>query len=102
LESETHVQREVSHFFLHHTQQQVDVFIIKNNFHTLMDIIIIDPTRIDMVQQTSTTTRVMTMVAQENTRSYIEQAPSDDFIPFVIETYGCLHSHFDSFLIDCA
>jgi hypothetical protein len=31
------------------------------------------------------------------THSYIEQTRSDDFIPLVIETYGCLHSHFDSF-----
>lgn len=37
------------------------------------------------------------LVAQEKTQSYVEQTPSDNFISLVIETYGCLHSHFDSF-----
>jgi hypothetical protein len=43
------------------------------------------------------TTHAMMMATQEKTRSYIEQTPSDDFIPLVIETYGCLHFRFDSF-----
>ncbi len=38
-----------------------------------MDVVIIDSTRTDMVQQTSTMmTRVMIMVVQEKTRSYNE------------------------------
>jgi hypothetical protein len=47
------------------------------------------------------TTHVVMMVVQEKTRSYVEQAQGDDFIPFVIETYGCFHSCFDSFLTTC-
>jgi len=47
-------------------------------------------------------THVITMAAQEKTRSYAEQTLGDDFIFFVIETYGCFHSHFDSFFIACA
>jgi hypothetical protein len=31
-----------------------------------------------------------------------ERALGDDFIPLAIETYGCLHSRFDSFLTTCA
>jgi len=31
------------------------------------------------------------------TWSYTEWALGNDFIPFIIEMYGCLHSHFDSF-----
>jgi hypothetical protein len=42
------------------------------------------------------------MVVQEKTQSYVKQAPSDDFIPFTIETYECLHFCFDSFFITCA
>jgi len=42
------------------------------------------------------------LAAQEKTQSYVERTPSDDFIPFVIEMYGCLHFHFDYFLIICA
>jgi len=37
------------------------------------------------------TTMRQSLVVQEKTRSYIEQAPSDDFIFLAIEMYGCLH-----------
>jgi hypothetical protein len=47
-------------------------------------------------------THVTTVVAQEKTSSYVEQTLSDDFIPFAIEMYGCLHFCFDSFFITCA
>jgi hypothetical protein len=43
------------------------------------------------------TTHAMMMATQEKTLSYIEQTPSDDFIPLAIEMYGCLHFCFDSF-----
>jgi len=38
------------------------------------------------------------MVAQEKAWSYAKQTPSNDFIPFIIEMYGCFHFGFDSFL----
>jgi hypothetical protein len=80
----------------------VDILITKNGFQTLMDIIVVDSTCINMMQQVSTmTTHVMMMVVQEKTRSYVEQTQGNDFIPFSIETYGCLHSRFDSFLTTC-
>jgi hypothetical protein len=43
-------------------------------------------------------THAAMMATLEKTRSYIAQALGDDFIPLVIETYGCFHSCFDSFL----
>jgi hypothetical protein len=78
-------------------------FITKDNFHTLMDLVIVNPTLTNMVQWTSTMTRHATMMAiQEKTRSYTEQTPSNDFILLAIKTYGCLHFRFDSFFIACA
>jgi len=63
LESETHVQREVSHLFPRNTQRWVDILITKKCFGTLMDIVIIDLIRIDMMQRTlMTITHVMIMV----------------------------------------
>jgi hypothetical protein len=41
------------------------------------------------------------MVVQEKTRSYTKRTLGDDFIPFTIETYGCLRFPFDSFFIAC-
>jgi hypothetical protein len=67
----------------------VDILITKNIFQTLMDVVIANPTCIDMLQRTLTTTiYAVMMVAQENTRSYVEQTLGDDFIPLAIETYG--------------
>ncbi len=70
---ETHVQKEVTHLFLHHTQEGMNILITRDDFQTLMDIIIVDLTRTYMVQRTSTTTTHVTMLAiQEKTQSYNE------------------------------
>jgi hypothetical protein len=47
------------------------------------------------------TTHAMMMVVQEKTQSYVERALGDDFIPLTIETYGCFHFCFGSFLTTC-
>jgi hypothetical protein len=39
----------------------------------------------------------MTIVIQEKTCSYTKRALGNNFIPLVVETYGCFHPHFDSF-----
>jgi len=68
-----------------------------------MDIVIVDPTHTDMVQRTlMTTAHETTMTIWEKTQSYTEQTLGDDFIPLVIEMYGCFHSRFDSFMVVCA
>jgi hypothetical protein len=68
LENKAHVQKEVSHLFLRHIRQQVNILITKNNFHILIDLVITDPTHTYMVQQTlMATTHATTMVAQEKT-----------------------------------
>jgi len=44
------------------------IFIAKNGFWTLMDVVIVDPTCTNMVQQASTTTtHAMMMVVQDKT-----------------------------------
>jgi hypothetical protein len=67
-----------------------------------MDIIIVDSIHIYMVQRALTTTHATMMGIKEKTQSYIEQAPSNDFIPIAIEAYGGLHFCFNSFLTTCA
>jgi hypothetical protein len=41
----------------------------------------------------------MTAIIQGKTCSYTKHALKNNFIPLVIETYGCFHPHFDSFFI---
>ncbi len=43
----------------------------------------------------------MIAVAQDKAQSYTKQVSKNDFIPFAIETYGCLHPCFDSFVTSC-
>jgi len=46
----------------------IQPYVTKNDFRILMDIVIVDSTHTNMVQQTSTmTTHVITMVVQEMT-----------------------------------
>jgi hypothetical protein len=81
----------------------MDILINRNNFQTLMDVIIVNLICINMVQWTLTMTTFTTMmVAQEKTWSCIERTLGNDFIPLAIETYGCLHFCFDSFFTTCA
>jgi len=47
LKNGAHVQKEVSRLFFRHTWWWVDIFIIKDDFWTLMDIVIIDLTCIE-------------------------------------------------------
>jgi hypothetical protein len=59
LEREAHVQKKIFHlfFFLRfltyffHIPQWVDIFIIRNSFHTLMDLVIVDSTCTYMMQR---------------------------------------------------
>jgi hypothetical protein len=49
LKSGVHAQIEVSHLFPHHTCRQVDIVITRNNFQTLVDVVIIDSIRPNLV-----------------------------------------------------
>ncbi len=67
-----------------------------------MDVVIANLIHTNLVQcALIMTTHVATIVVQDKTRSYIERALGDDFIPLAIEAYGCFHPCIDSFLISC-
>ncbi len=103
LKSETHMQREVSHLSLCHIWHQVDILIIINKFQTLTNIVIVDPTHLDMVHHAlSITLHVLTTTIKKKTWSFVEHAQKNNFIPLAIEIYGHLHFHFNSFFNSCA
>jgi hypothetical protein len=67
----------------------VDIHITRDDFWTLMDIVIVDLTCANMVQRAlMTTTHVMIMAIYKKAQSYVERALGDDFIPFAIKMYG--------------
>ncbi len=76
----------------------VDIVITKNSFWTLVNVIIVDPTHIDLVQNVlMKTTYAIAIVIQNKARSYTKRAPRNDFIPLAIETYDFFHLHFSFF-----
>jgi hypothetical protein len=88
LESETHVQREVSHIFLCHTQWRMDILITRDNFQTFMDVITNLIHRNIMWWTSTETTHVTMMTIQEKTWSYIERTLGDDLFPLLLKPMG--------------
>ncbi len=73
LDSGTHVQKEVSHLFPHHTWRRMDIVITVDDFWTWSDVVIANLTRTNLVQGASTTiAHVATIVVQDKARSYIK------------------------------
>jgi hypothetical protein len=95
-----HVQREVSHLF---PTTHEDKWILSSPK------IVFEPWRMlslwihaKLVQCVSTMImHAMIVATQDKAWSYTEWVPRENFIPLAIEAYGCLHLHFDSFLISC-
>ncbi len=68
----------------------MDIITTRNNFQTLTNVIIVNPTGIDLVQCASMTTmHAITDVIQKKAQSYTKQTIGNDFIPLAIETYNC-------------
>jgi hypothetical protein len=67
-----------------------------------MNVVITNPTHPNTVQSAlSMTAHATIVVIQEKTRSYMEHASRNDFIPLAIEIYGCFHSYLNLFFIYC-
>jgi hypothetical protein len=70
---------------------------------TLIDVVITDPTRANLLLQSCTTQGFATSnAAQAKERSYHHWRPTNEFFCVAIEVFGCLHKHAYAFLHDCA
>ncbi len=75
----THIEKG-SHLFPHHTWQRINIFITRNGFLTLTNVVIVDPTHLDTIQCVlSPTMHVATIVIHEKTCSYVEHTSRNDF-----------------------
>jgi len=75
----------------------------KYDIRTLANVVIVDPTRADLLSQSCATQRFVTSNAtQAKERSYRNLCPIDQILPLVIEVFGFLHNHANVFLHDCA
>jgi hypothetical protein len=63
----------------------------KDDIHTLIDVVIVDPTCADLFSRFSTTQKyVVSNEIQTKEKSYYKQHPIDRFLLLAIEVLGCL------------
>jgi hypothetical protein len=67
--------------------------------HTLVDVVIINPTRVDLVLQAAFSRGVvMKIIAQVKDGLYCNRFLTYMFFPLVIKVFRCLHQQLDEFL----
>jgi len=82
--------------------QQVNIVFNKDDIHTLINIIIIDPTCANFLHRSCTIQGFTTSnVTQTKQKNYHNQHLIDQFLPLAIEVFGCLHKQVDVYLQDC-
>ena len=108
-ESSYRVSREQSHQLPLRGNQtrggRVDLLFTSPESRILGDVVIADPTRLDLVQRAARsdgTGHAAHLAAAQKIRDYEHRHLGDDFIPFAIETYGTLDAAFNDFLRECA
>jgi len=77
--------------------------VTKDGIHTLTNIVIINPTHVNLFSQSFTTQGFTTSNAtQVREKSFHDQHTTNQFLPLTIEILGCLHKQANVFLHDCA
>ncbi len=73
--------------------------LTKDGIHTLINVVIANPTQTDLFPQSCATQGFAIFdAAQTKERSYCNQHSTDQFLPLAIEVFGCLQKHVDVFL----
>ena len=69
--------------------------------HTLVDIVVADPTRRDLVERAARQDLVANAERRKESH-HRDRAAGTKFVPFALETYGALSDRSDRFLVECA
>ncbi len=99
-----HVGRKQLHAFpssmLNFFHSQINIVLTKDGIHTLVDVVIIDPTRTNLLFWFCTTQGFVAFdVIQMKERNYCNWHLINQFLP--LEVFGCLHKQINVFLHDC-
>ena len=71
--------------------------------HTLVDIVVADPTRRDLVEHTARYDLVVAADAERRKEThYRDHAAKTKFVSFALKMYSALSNRSDPFLVDCA
>jgi hypothetical protein len=80
----------------------VDIMLTKDGIHTLVNVVIANPTWVDLLHQSYATKKFVTFeIIQVKEKSYHDWHPIDHFLILTIEMFGCLNKQADVFLHDC-
>jgi hypothetical protein len=72
--------------------RRIDIMFTKDDICIVVDIVITDPTWVDLLPQFCTTQGFVTFdAARTKKRSYYKQHLVDQFLFIVMEVFGCLH-----------
>jgi hypothetical protein len=83
--------------------QWVNIVITKDDIRTLADVIIVDPTRVNLLHRSCVTQGfVASHTTQAKEKNYHNWHLTNQYLPLAIETFGCLHKHTNVFLHNCA
>ena len=69
--------------------------------HTLVDIVVADPTRRDLVERAARQDLVAATNDRRKETHYRDRAAGTKFVRFALETYGALSDRSDRFLVEC-
>ncbi len=68
------------------------IVLLVDNVYTLVDVVIVNPIRIDLVLEVVFSHGVVTIVVVEvKDDFYCNRFPMDMFVLLVVEVFGCLH-----------
>ena len=71
--------------------------------HTMVVIVVADPTRRDLVERVARHALVAATDAERRKEThYRDRVAATKFVPFALETYGALFDRSDRFLVECA
>jgi len=77
----------------------INIVLTKDDIRTFIDVVIIDPTWMNSLPRSCATQGFIVFnVIQAKEQRYHEWHLSNQFLPLVIEVFGCLHKHTDMFL----
>jgi hypothetical protein len=79
----------------------VDIVLLMDGICTLVNVIIVDPTRINFVSWVDISHGVLaTIAAQMKEGIYCNCYPANMFFPLAIEVFGCFHQQSDNLFIN--
>jgi hypothetical protein len=102
-----HASHEQTHVLpppsLQSSYERVDIMLLVDGIRTLANVVIVDPTQVNLVSQTASFHRVVaTMATQAKEGLYHNQHPTYTFLPLAIKVFRCTHQQAYDFIHRCA